>query len=220
MTQYFSLAAKAIRTHKGLFLSVSLGFFVLYYVALLLATMARFGEIPNYLVFHDLITIYGGIWQGTPSIQDAIPIMLEEAWLETGFKNPLYYGVATWSYMLIPSKMLVVLLMGILLGLFAVITLYKRKLACLLHSDSRLFAAAGLGTTFISLTSATLTWVVCCATPSWVVALAMLGMSASLALLLEPLGLVLSVAGFALMAWIIFVQLKRTAATCGFLCKI
>jgi len=188
MNSYFSIAAQAIRHHKGLFLLISLGFFVLYYLALLLATMARFAEIPNYLVFHDVIGVYGLIWQGTPAIQDMIPIMLEEAWIETGFKNPLYYGVATWSYMLIPPKMFLVLLMGILLGLFTVITLYKRNIACLLNNDKHLFAMAGVGTTFISLTSATLTWVVCCATPSWVVALAMLGMSASLALFLEPLG--------------------------------
>jgi len=133
--------------------------------------------------------------------------------LETGFKDPLYYGVATWSYMLIPPKMLLVAIMGMLLGLFASLTLYKRKQACLLDNDRRLFAIAGIGTTFISLTSATLTWVVCCATPSWVVALAMLGMSASLALALEPLGQALTLAGFGLMAWIICVQLKRLVVT-------
>lgn len=209
MIQYLSIAAKAIRAYKTTFTLISLGFFVLYYVALLLATMLRFGEIPNYVVFHDIIGIYSLVWQGTPSIQDAIPIMLEEAWFETGFKNPLYYGVATWSYMLIPPKMLLVAIMGTLLGLFASLTLYKRKQACLLDNDRQLFVVAGVGTTFISLTSATLTWVVCCATPSWVVALAMLGMSASLALVLEPLGQVLTLAGFGLMAWIIFVQLKR-----------
>jgi len=209
MIRYLHIVSEAIRAHRRIFLLISLGFFVVYYTALLLVTMARFAEIPNYVVFHDIIGVYGLIWEGTPSIQDMIPIMLDEAWFETGYKNPLYYGVATWSYMLIPPKMLLVLLMGILLALFGVVTLHKRNLACSLGSDSRLFAVAGVSTTLISLTSATLTWVVCCATPSWVVALAMLGMSASLALFLEPLGQILTVSGFALITWVIYVQLKR-----------
>jgi len=209
MTRYLSIAWQAIQSYKLIFLLISLGFFVFYYAALLLGTMVRFAEIPNYLVFHDIIGIYGLIWEGTPSIQDMIPIMLDEAWIETGYKNPLYYGVATWSYMLIPPKMLLVLLMGILLALFAVLTLYKRNLTCSLGSDTYLFAVAGVSATFISLTSATLTWVVCCATPSWVVALAMLGMNVSLALFLEPLGPILTWAGFALITWVVYAQLKR-----------
>lgn len=209
MAGYIKLVSKAIYARAGIFVLISLGVFVVYYVALLLATMARFGEVPNYVVFHDIIGIYVMILQSTPSLLDAIPILLDEAWFETGYKNPLYYGVATWSFMLIPSKMLLVLLMGYLLAVFVVITLYKQNIACSIRNDKRLFAAAGIGSTFVALTSATLTWVVCCATPSWVVALAMLGMSASLALWLEPLGHVLTVTGIGLVAWIIIVQLKQ-----------
>lgn len=213
MARHLELAGKSIRARKRVYLLVSMGFFVIYYLALLLATMLRFGEIPNYVVFHDIIEIYGLIMQGTPSLRDAIPILLDEAWFETGYKNPLYYGVATWSYMLIPPKMLLVLLMGNMLGLLTVVSLYKQDISCNTAADKKLFAAAGLGTTFVALTSATLTWVVCCATPSWVVALAMLGMSASLALWLEPLGNVLTVSGVALVALIIILQLKQLEIT-------
>jgi len=209
MTSYLKLILNAIKDHLRLFMLVSLGFFVLYYSGLLLLTMIRFGEIPNYVEFYDIFKIYSLIYEGTPSFIDAIPIFIDEAWFETGYKNPNYYGVATWSFMLIPPKMLLVLLMGILLGVFLVLVKYSRAGQCELKADKKLFAAAGMGSVFISLTSATLTWVVCCATPSWVVALAMLGMSASLALWLEPLGNILSISGLILMFWIIGIQVRR-----------
>lgn len=208
MNSYFGIISQAIGRRKLLFLTIGFGFPVLYYAGLLLFTMARFGEVPNYVEFHDIFHIYALVLEGTPSLSDAIPIMLEEAWFETGYKNPLYYGVATWSYMLIPPRMLLVLVMGLLLGLFTVIALYKRDQGCALGADKPLFAAAGLSTSFIALTSATLTWVVCCATPSWVVALAMLGMGVSLALFLEPLGLVLTLAGFIVLPVAIHLQLR------------
>jgi hypothetical protein len=72
-----------------------------------------------------------------------------------------------------------------------------------------MYTAAGISSSFIGLTSATLTWVVCCATPSWTVALAMLGMSSSVALLLEPLGVLMTVTGLCLMVFVIYYQLKQ-----------
>lgn len=209
MAKYFKLLGNAIKHRWTILLLTSFGFLILYYVGLLLATMLRFGEIPNYVEFYDVIGTYRLIFEGTPSLQDALPILIDEPWFEAGYKNPEYYGVATWSFMLIPPKMFLVFLMGILLGIFAVLVSYSRNVACTAKTDKRLFAAAGMGSVLISLTSATLTWVVCCATPSWVVALAMLGMSASLALWLEPLGNFLSVGGLGLMLWIIVVQLKK-----------
>jgi len=208
MEKYLALIAKASKQYWGVLLLASIGFAVLYYSGLLLLTMLRFGEIPNYVVFHDVFHVYGLIFEGTPSLQDAIPILIDEPWFETGYKNPAYYGVATWSFMLIPAKMLLVFLMGILLGIFTVLVMYGRNDSCHLQTDKRLYAAAGMSSVFISLTSATLTWVVCCATPSWVVALAMLGMSASVALWLEPLGSFLTITGLGLMVWIIYYQLK------------
>lgn len=200
--------ARSIAAQRWRWLGMAVGFTVLYYALLLAFTMLRFWEIPNYVVFHDTLHVYSLIFSGTPSWLDALPILMAEPWFEAGYKNPDYYGVATWSYMLIPPKMLLVLLMGMCLATFFVL---KRQGACraTLHSDSKSTAAAGLGTTFISLTSATLTWVVCCSTPSWSVALAMLGMSASLALWLEPVGNILMFAGLALLGVAIYFQARR-----------
>jgi len=208
MKKYLTLVSKASKQHWHVLLLVSVGFLVLYYSCLLLLTMIRFGEIPNYVEFYDLFHIYGLIFSGTPSLVDVIPILLEEAWFEAGYKNPAYYGVATWSFMLIPAKMFLVFFMGLLLGLFIVLVMYGKNKSCPFKTDKRLYAVAGMSSVFISLTSATLTWVVCCATPSWVVALAMLGMSASLALWLEPLGNLLTISGLVMMLWIIYSQLK------------
>jgi len=208
MKKYLTLIAKASKQHWILLILISVGFLVFYYSSLLMLTMLRFGEIPNYVEFYDVFYVYGLIFKGTPSLMDAIPILLDEAWFEAGYKNPMYYGIATWSFVLIPAKMLLVFLMGILLGIFTILVKIGRTESCQLKTDTRLYTAAGISTVFISLTSATLTWVVCCATPSWVVALAMLGMSASLALWLEPLGNILTLIGLLVMIWIIYSQLK------------
>ena len=208
MKEYLGLMLMITKRYWKVLLATSVGFVVLYYSGLLLLTMLRFGEIPNYVEFHPVFHVYGLILEGTPSLLDAIPILIDEPWFETGYKNPAYYGVATWSFMLIPPKMLLVLLMGILLGIFVATVLHSRNKSCQLKTDKRLVAAAGMSSTFISLTSATLTWVVCCATPSWSVALAMLGMSASLALWLEPLGNVLTITALAVMVLIIYYQLR------------
>ncbi len=100
-----------MRLHWFMLASISIGFVVLYYFGLLFFTMVRFGEIPNYVVFHDVLHVYQLILTGTPYFLDTIPIIIDEAGFETGYKNPDYYGVATWSYMLIPPKMLLLLLM-------------------------------------------------------------------------------------------------------------
>ncbi len=209
MKAYLKLAIYVSRYHWKLVMLSSVGFMVLYYAGLLLLTMLRFGEIPNYVVFHPVIEVYGLILTGTPSLSDAIPILIDEPWFETGYKNPAYYGVATWSFMLIPPKMLLVFFMGLLLGVFTATILYAKNQNCQIRTDKRLLATAGVSSTFISLTSATLTWVVCCATPSWSVALAMLGMSASLALWMEPLGNVLTTTALLLMLVVIYFQLKH-----------
>jgi hypothetical protein len=204
------ILARSIRSRLGAWLLIAFGFLAGYYLLILVATMLRFGEIPNYVVFHDILGVYRLVLEGTPSLLDAIPIMLEEAWIETGYKNPQYYGVATWSYMLIPPKMLLVLFTGMLLATFYVL----RKEAggsCSLAERRSTILGAGLGTSLVGLTSVTLTWVVCCATPSWVVALAMLGMNASLALFIEPIGKLLTLAGLVVFAIVIMKQLRILA---------
>lgn len=211
MKHYLALAGEVIRLYPGRLLGIALGFTVTYYALVMVFTIVRFGEIPNYVEFYNIFHVYREIWDGTPSLLDMIPIAADEAWFETGYKNPLYYGVATWSYMLIPPKMLLVFVFGLLLGLFNALLAYSRSLGCDMQHKRGLLAGAGFGSTMIALTNITLTWVVCCATPTWVVALTMLGMSASLSLLLQPLGNVMTLLGLGVMALVILKQLKSLA---------
>lgn len=210
MHAYATLMRQTIARYRGRWLAISVGFVVLYYLGLLLFTMARFWEIPNYVEFHDILGTYKLIWDGTPAWSDAWPILMDEAWFEAGYKNPHYYGIATWSYMLIPPKMFLVFVSGALLATAMVLMAAGKEAACPI-APARVYAAAGAGSALVGLTSATLTWVVCCAAPSWVVALAMLGMSVSLALWLEPLGNILMMLGLLLMAGIIVLQLRNLA---------
>lgn len=209
MHRHAALLGQTVARHWQRWLAISAGFVVLYYAGLLLFTVLRFREVPNYVELYDVLGSYRQILHGTPAWSDAWPILLDEAWLETGFKDPHYYGVATWSYVLIPPKMLVVLLAGALLATVLVLAARSRDAACPVSKAP--YAAAALGSAFIGLTGATLTWVVCCATPSWVVALTMLGMSTSLALWLDPLGGALTASGLLLLAGAIARQLRRLA---------
>ena len=204
----FSVVKQALFNKWQMLLAVTSGFVFVYYLLILFITMLRFAETPNYLTVHDVLHNYYLVLTGTPSLLDAIPIMFDEPWLEVGYKNPLYYGVATWSYMLIPLKMIPIVLIGFLLGVFAALTSYSKSLYCQLPAK-RSFTLAGIGSGLVGLTSVTLTWVVCCATPSWVVALAMLGMSASLALWIEPIGKLLTFSGMLLMLWVVMQQARR-----------
>jgi len=204
----FNVAKQALFNKWRLLLAVNVGFVVAYYLLILLATMIRFAEIPNYLTVHDVLHNYYLVLTGTPSLVDAIPILFDEPWLEVGYKNPMYYGVATWSYMLIPLKMLPIILIGFLLGIFGALASFTKSHYCRLP-DTQSYTLAGIGSSLVGLTSVTLTWVVCCATPSWVVALAMLGMSASLALWIEPIGKLLTFSGMLLMVWVVMQQVRR-----------
>jgi len=210
MRGYAALLRDTAAGHWRRWLAITLGFVVAYYVGLLLLTIVRFRQLPNYLEVYDVIGSYRLILRSTPAWADAWPILADEPWLEAGFKDPHYYGVATWSYLLIPAKMGVVLLAGALLAVVLVLTARLRASSCR-TARAHTYAVATVGTTFVALTSATLTWVACCATPSWVVALTMLGMSSSLALWLDPLGAVLTAAGFLLFAGLIAHQLRRLA---------
>lgn len=206
-----ALAGRAPAAHWRRWLVVTVGFFVLYYVGLLVLTVARFRELPNYFEVYDVVGSYRQILHGTPAWSDAWRILLDEPLFEMGFKDPRYYGVATWSYLLIPPKLGIVLLAGALLATVVVLAARIREAGCPALRPSA-YLAAGAGSVFVGLTSATLTWVACCATPSWVVALTMLGMSSSLALWLEPVGAVLTVSGLLLFSGLIGAQLRRLAA--------
>ncbi len=203
-----NVVRQALRAKWRMLVSISLGFVLLYYLLILAASMLRFAEIPNYLTVHDVLHNYAQVLSGTPSLLDAVPIMFDEPWLEAGYKNPRYYGVATWSYMILPLKMIPVIVIGLLLGMFAALSTYSKNLYCQMPHKSSV-TLAGIGSGLVGLTSVTLTWVVCCATPSWVVALSMLGMSASLALWIEPIGKLLTFSGMLVMMWVVVQQARR-----------
>jgi len=211
MSAYAGTLGHAVRARWQRWLAVSVAFFVLYYVGLLLLTTLRFRQLPNYVEVYDVVGSYRLILHGTPSWTDAWRILADEPLFETGFKDPHYYGVATWSYMLIPPKMALVFVAGALLAT-AVVLLGALKEASCSASPRPTYAIAGVGSGFIGLTSATLTWVACCGTPSWVVGLTMLGMSSSLALWLDPLGTVLAVVGFTMLAGLVLWLVRRLTA--------
>ncbi|HEY5601930.1 MAG TPA: hypothetical protein VIM41_02370 [Gammaproteobacteria bacterium] len=211
MHDYRTIMIQAVKQRWILWLLLTFALIFLYYGGLLLVTIIRFHEVPNYLEVYNIALVYQQIFQGTPSLNDALHILLDEAWVETGYKNPEYYGIATWSYMLIPPKMFIVFVMAALVATFVVLSIYSRKHACPIGNRRQLYAAAGVGSGLVGMGSATLTWVVCCSTPSWVVGLAMLGLSSSLALWLEPFGKIINLLGVALVLSIIFLQLKSIA---------
>jgi hypothetical protein len=198
-----------IKLYRWRWLAMAIGFTLLYYTMVLVFTMIRFQEIPNYVSFENVFHVYYMILAHTPSLSDAIPIMANEAFFETGFKDPNYYGVATWSYMLIPPKVLLVLFMAMLLTTYLFLKSQTRR-ACRFSSPAapspKLTTTAGLGTALVSLTNVSLSWVVCCATPNWSVALTMLGLSSSISLWLNPYGVYMTLIGIGLMLVAVFSQ--------------
>ena len=152
----------------------------------LVLLMIRFGDAPNYAITYDWLANASWIISSTPSIKDVFPILFEEWWIEIGFMNYDFgNGISEWSLNVIPSRLLMLALMGALLKLLHVLL---TQTSCTLKQNLAVFTGAGLGTLLMSMTSAAMSWVVCCATPSWVVGLAMLGLSVSASLALEGLG--------------------------------
>lgn len=192
MIAVVTLILRAIRDHIGRWLAIAVGAAVLYNAALLAATMLRFETWPNYVKVHDLVDAVRLIFKGTPDLTDALTLLGDEIWIEIGYMHPSF-RVAEWSFNVMPARLSLVLLGGALLATYVVL-----GRACTARSRSSA-AAVGAGSTLIAFTSATLMWVVCCSSPSWVVGLAMLGLGVSTSLALEPLGLPLTLSGFALL---------------------
>ncbi|MFK7992955.1 MAG: hypothetical protein AB8B87_02375 [Granulosicoccus sp.] len=146
----------------------------------------RFGDLPNYVISYDWISHVLWIIRSTPAVGDMLPIIFEEWWIEIGFMNYDYgNGISEWSLNIIPSRMVMLMFMG---GMITLLVLLSRNAACRAPAVTTATAAAGLGTVLMGMTSAAMSWVVCCATPSWVVGLAMLGLGVSTSLALEDLG--------------------------------
>lgn len=186
----------AIAPRKLLWLMITLGFVVTYYLGLVLSVMIRFGDLPNYATVHDYLHNVAVIVRSTPSINDMLPIIFDEWLLEVGYMNRTYgRGVSEWSVQIIPAKLVLVLAMGALVAT-NILLLKQLPRACARSVPYSGLAATGLGAALVGFTSVTLTWVVCCAAPSWAVGLAMLGVGVSTAFGVQPYGPGITIAGF------------------------
>ncbi len=183
--------------HWRIWLGTALAYVTIFYSAMLLSMVVRFGAIPNYVTLHEFVANMQQIWVSTPSLNDAWDLMQHEPWIEIGYKNPDYFNIAEWSFILVPMRLPILLLSGAILGVVLMLVRQMRS-HCSLGKRAIVTSSAGIGSALLALANATLTWVVCCATPNWVVMLAMLGLSTSLSLKLEPLGNDLMIAGLAL----------------------
>ena len=170
---------------------------LIFQIVMLLALVIRFQALPNYVHFYDWIGNVVHILNSTPSWADAASIISEEWLVEIGQMNYDYgTGLSIWSLNIVPSRLLVLTIMGALVALC--FRLLKRD-HCAIASKQSAIAAIGGGSILVFMTNATMSWVVCCATPSWVVGLAMLGLGVSTSLALESMGPVMSLGGFTLL---------------------
>lgn len=196
---------RAIRRHPWAFGLTFTGFLLGYHAFLALTVILRFDGMPNYFTHYDVVKNAGLIMEGTGNWSDRLNLFYQEPWLEFGYSNPDYYGLAEWSYMIMPSRLILVALTALALAFSVALWRDARN-----RTGNQCLAISGGGALMLGLGTASLTWIVCCATPSWVVLLAMLGLGVNLALALEPLGSALVVAGLILQI-IVVVYLARVA---------
>jgi hypothetical protein len=209
----------AVRRQRVLFVSIALGFPLLFYVSLMGLLVARFGHLPNYLVAHDWVGNVLRIVASTGSVSDMLPIMLNEWLLEIGYMNYGYgRGVSEWSLLIIPHKFVMMTLIGALVGLNFALIADQPPAATLARQATRSMRSGlltGVGAVCASLTGITLFWVVCHSSPSWVVSLAILGFEVSTSLAIEPIGPAVSLAGVVMLVLsaLLIVRDNRAAAS-------
>ena len=213
MTEMLKGLSESIRERQLIWWGTMIGFVVTYYAGLLMTMVVRFDNIPNYITFYDWP---GNVWTiltSTPSLMDAIEIISEEWLVEIGDMNYDFgKGISEWAMNIVPPKLFLILIVASLIASVVVLLMPSKNRTCPAAPKGKAVAAASGGATLVGLSSATLSWVVCCATPTWVVSLAMMGMSASLALWLEPVGDLITIAGFSLLLLAVwFLARRRTA---------
>jgi hypothetical protein len=200
---------KAIRARRAGWLAISVGAVAVYYLGLLASLVLQFGNLPNYVTAYDWTGNVARIFTSTPSFSDAVQIAREEWLLEIGYLNTDFgLGISEWSLTLVPEKMLLILAMSMMLASIWALNAVRGE-RCGLGEGGATVGATGLGAGLVALTGATMTWVVCCATPSWIVGLTMLGLGVATANWLEPVGVWLNIAGFAVLAFNMLVLAHR-----------
>ena len=186
-----------------LWLSLTFGLFASLLAAQLVILMLRFQAFPNYLVVHDWLGNIARIVRKTPSVTDMVSIMLDEWLIEIGSISFDYgRGIAEWSFVVIPAKAGVLLVVALLLATIAVLLLALRRTCALPMRLAASFGALG-GAAMAAMASMTITWVVCCAAPTWIVGLAVLGVSVATAFALQPIGGWLTALGIGMLCMIV-----------------
>jgi len=193
-----------VKRWRALIVGFALGFPVFFYLLLLAIPVFRYGHFPNYVTPYDWFGNVARIIESTGSIQDMVPIILNEWLLEIGYMDMNYgHGIAEWSLSLVPHKILLVSLTGALIGLNLGLMIDRLEAAgstiqqCLRAGSSGILTS--VGALFTGLTNATLFSIACCSTPSWVGSLAILGVETSSAFALEPYGTAGSAVGIAML---------------------
>lgn len=209
MGSWLAIPFQTARRQWILWSVLLLGGTVLYYGGLLLVMILRFDQVPNYAVLYHFIDSYVTIWHSTPSAIDALHIMAEEPLFETGFRSPSF-GIAEWTLTIVMPNLIQVMAVAALGATFAVLMRESRRLACPSnHADK---AALGVGAGIMAMCSASLTWVVCCASPSWYVALTIMGVSLSFAQAIGAYYTPIIILGMGLFIVAIVLQARRIAA--------
>src|SRR5438132_14106195 len=99
----------------------------------------------------------------TPSIADMVSIMLDEWLIEIGSMNFAYgHGIAEWSFVLVPAKAALVLVIALLLATNVVLLRAVRN-ACPLSAPLGASLPAAGGPPVAGATTTTIPWVVRCA---------------------------------------------------------
>ncbi|MEE2730853.1 MAG: hypothetical protein VYA55_08510 [Pseudomonadota bacterium] len=186
--------------------AMTLAIVAAYYLLLLLSLIIRFGNVPNYVNLFDWWGNLIRIFESTPSLSDSLTIIKDEWLLEVGYMNYDFgMGISEWSLFIVPTKVLMVLLLGGLVSTNFLLLRHSQTCQVVSPMDARTSGTAtGIGASLMAIASITLSWVVCCSTPTWVVGLAMLGLGATTALWLEPLGSWLNVIGLLLLVAVSF----------------
>jgi len=220
MTRTLSHLVSETRSHWRKMLLHGIIVALLFQAIMLIALIVRFQAFPNYFHVHDWVGSITHIIASTPSWADIFSISVEEWFLEIGQMNFDYgMGLSIWSLNVVPSRLLVLTILGALLSLCYKLILNKQCSISANSADANPLFNTGTGATLlggsvlVAMTNATMSWVVCCATPSWVVGLAMLGLSVPLSLALESLGPVLSFSGFSLLLTLVFFLAWRNSRT-------
>jgi hypothetical protein len=211
MIAAFRVVRDTLAENRRAWLAITLGFPVLYYMALLTSVVISIGHLPNYITFYDWPSNVLTIIRSTPSIRDMLPIIGDEWLIETGYMNYSFgHGIAEWSLEIIPPKLFMVVVLGALVATCALL-LRRLKRVCSLPAQGTAAAGTGVGALCVGAANVTMTWVSCCASPSWVVGLSLIGVSTSTAYALLPYGNLLLGVGFAVLLVTTYLLARRCA---------